>query len=45
MIRSDLHMHTIYCDGVDTPEDMILTALEKGLTAIGFSGHSYVPCE
>ena len=45
MIRSDLHMHTVYCDGVDTPEDMILTALEKGLTAIGFSGHSYVPCE
>ncbi len=38
-------MHTIYCDGADTPETMIIEAIKKGFTAIGFSGHSYVPCE
>lgn len=35
-------MHTLYCDGEDTPEAMALSAIEKGFTCIGFSGHSYV---
>lgn len=43
MIRSDFHCHTLYCDGKDTPEDMVKSALEKGLSAIGLSGHSYAP--
>lgn len=38
-----LHTHTVYCDGKDTPEEMVLTAIEKGFDSIGFSGHSYVP--
>lgn len=37
----NLHTHTNYCDGADTPEEMILYAIEKGFTEIGFSGHSY----
>ena len=37
----DLHTHTVYCDGTNTPEEMILAALEKGLDCLGFSGHSY----
>lgn len=37
-----LHTHTIYCDGKDTPEQMVLAAIEKGFDSIGFSGHSYV---
>ena len=37
----DLHTHTTYCDGKDTPEDMVKAAIEKGLTTIGFSVHSY----
>ena len=41
MITKDLHTHTVYCDGRDTPESMILSAIEKGLDTVGISGHSY----
>ena len=36
----NLHTHTTYCDGINTPEQIILTAIDKGFGAIGFSGHS-----
>lgn len=38
----NLHTHTTYCDGRDTPEEMVLAAIEKGFGAIGFSEHSYM---
>jgi len=38
----NLHTHSVYCDGKDTPEEMILTAMDKGFDSIGFSGHSYM---
>lgn len=38
----NLHTHTIYCDGKDTAEQMIQTAIEKGFDSVGFSGHSYM---
>jgi len=38
----NLHTHTNYCDGIDTPEQVIKTAIVKGFTSIGFSGHSYM---
>ena len=38
----NLHTHTSYCDGADTPEQMILAAIKKGFDSIGFSGHSYM---
>ena len=41
MITKDLHTHTNFCDGACTPEDMILSAIEKGLNTVGISGHSY----
>lgn len=37
---SNFHTHTIYCDGKSTPEEVVLSAIEKGLRVIGFSGHS-----
>ena len=37
----DLHMHTIYSDGKNVAEDMILTAIEKGLDCVGISDHSH----
>ena len=40
MIR-DLHTHTTYSDGKNTPEEMILAAIEKGLDEIGISDHVY----
>lgn len=42
MILSDFHLHTTYCDGKNSPEEMILSAIEKGMTDIGFSVHSYM---
>jgi len=42
MILSDFHMHTIFCDGKDTPEDMVIEAISRGMKKIGFSGHSYM---
>lgn len=42
MIYRDFHTHTTYCDGDDTPEQIVLAAIERGMDTIGFSGHSYV---
>ena len=36
------HVHSTFCDGKNTPEEIILAALEKGFSSIGFSGHSYM---
>lgn len=41
MIRADYHCHTLYCDGTNTPVEMIESAVAKGLSILGFSGHSY----
>ena len=35
------HTHTTYCDGKNTPEEMVQRAIELGLSELGFSGHSY----
>lgn len=40
MIKRDYHIHTNLCDGKDTPEEMVLSAIEKGFETIGFSGHT-----
>lgn len=37
----DIHVHTVYCDGSNTPEEMVISAIKKGLGCLGFSGHSY----
>ena len=41
MILRDLHVHTTYCDGINTPEEMVLAAIQKGMECLGFSAHSY----
>ena len=38
----NLHQHTTFCDGNDTPEEIVLEAINKGFGAIGFSGHCYM---
>ena len=38
----NLHTHTNYCDGIDSPTEMIEAAIAKGFGGIGFSGHSYM---
>ncbi|MCI6993081.1 MAG: histidinol-phosphatase HisJ family protein [Bacillota bacterium] len=37
----DFHMHTCYCDGKNTPEEMVFAALDAGMKKVGFSGHSH----
>jgi histidinol-phosphatase (PHP family) len=37
------HTHTQYCDGKSTAEELVLRAIELGLTAIGFSSHAPMP--
>lgn len=39
--KMNFHTHTNFCDGKESPESMVLAAIEKGFTALGFSGHSY----
>ena len=41
MIKTNFHTHTIYCDGNDTPEELIKAAIDNGFTSLGFSGHSF----
>ena len=43
MQKFDLHMHTKYCDGQDSAEAMVLSAIENGLAFAGISGHSFTP--
>ena len=40
-MKTDLHVHTAYCDGKNTPEKIVMTAIDRGMETIGFSGHSY----
>lgn len=40
--KQNLHTHSIYCDGTNTPEEILDAAVEKGFDSIGFSGHSYM---
>ena len=41
----DLHMHTVYSDGKSTAEEMILSAIDKGLDCVGISDHSHELCD
>ena len=38
-------MHTTFCDGKNTAEEMVLSAIEKGFSVLGFSGHAPMPFE
>lgn len=40
---TNYHTHTTFCDGKNTVEEIVKTAVEKGFDAIGFSGHGYTP--
>ena len=35
----DLHMHTVFSDGKDTPEEMVKEAIRRGLDTVGISDH------
>ncbi len=37
---ANYHTHTTFCDGKNTPEEIVQYALEHNFESIGFSGHS-----
>ena len=39
--KSNLHTHTAFCDGKDTPREIVLAAIDGGMESVGFPGHSY----
>ena len=42
MNASNYHTHTTFCDGTDSPEDLVREAIRFGCPEIGFSGHSHL---
>ncbi len=38
---ANYHIHSTFCDGKNTPEEIVVYALEHDFRAIGFSGHGY----
>ena len=45
MALTNYHIHSIYCDGQDDPEEIILEAIQRGFKSIGFSSHCPMPVE
>ncbi len=43
MIKRDFHIHTSFCDGINTPEEMVNKAISLGLNEIGLVCHAYTP--
>ena len=41
LTQSNLHTHTNFADGKNTAEEVVLSAIEKGMTVLGFSEHSF----
>ena len=41
--KQNLHIHSTYADGKDTPEEIIQEAIKRGYDSIGFSEHSFMP--
>ena len=36
----NMHTHTTFCDGTDTPDEMVAAAIDCGFSSIGFSSHA-----
>lgn len=43
MIPFNFHTHTTFSDGIDTPEQMVLAAMQKEFEAIGITDHGFTP--
>ena len=44
MHKQNLHTHSTFCDGKNTPEEMVQEAIARGFDSLGFSMHSYMSC-
>lgn len=43
--KVNLHTHSTWCDGKNTPEEMIQAAIERNFSTLGFSSHVMLPEE
>lgn len=41
--KINFHTHSTFCDGKNSPEEIIQTAIKKGFSVLGFSSHSIYP--
>lgn len=41
--KTNFHTHSVYCDGKNTLEENVLSAIEKNIEILGFSSHSLFP--
>lgn len=41
-MKRDFHIHSTFSDGADTPREVVGEAVAKGISAVGFSDHSFV---
>lgn len=42
-ILSNFHTHTTFCDGKNTAEEMVISAINNGFSSLRFSGHGKTP--
>lgn len=42
MSLPNFHTHTTFCDGKNTAEEMVISAIERGCTELGFSTHGHM---
>ena len=42
-MKTNYHTHTNFCDGKNTPEEIVLAAIEAGFDELGFSAHAAHP--
>jgi histidinol-phosphatase (PHP family) len=47
VLLSNYHTHTLFCDGIEAPEEYTLSAIKNNLYSLGYSAHAPVPfhCE
>jgi len=42
-VKANFHTHSTWCDGKNTPDEMVRATIAKGFDALGFSSHVAVP--
>lgn len=45
MRYSNFHTHTTFSDGKHSPEEHVVSAINKNMLALGFSDHSFTACD
>ena len=44
-LKANFHTHSTFCDGKNTAEEMVIAAIEKGFSTLGFSSHCMHPLD